>query len=278
MVWFHIFLLALVQGITEFLPISSSGHLVMIWEGLDAAGVEVPEKTLAQQLIIDVAVHVGTLFAVCIYFRRDIGDMIVGFLHLFAGRIDAGARLALLILISFVPLAVAGFIFKDAIALNLHDIEVVAWATIGFAIVLYLADRAGMTLRRVEHMTILGAVLIGLSQVLALIPGTSRSGITMSMARALGFERQEAARFSMLMSIPAIAAAGVLVGADLIRSENVQVGLDALVAALLAFLFALVAISLLMAWLRRSSFTPFVIYRLILGAALLYWAYGLSPA
>jgi undecaprenyl-diphosphatase len=277
-VWFHIFLLALVQGITEFLPISSSGHLVMIWEGLDAAGAEVPEKTLAQQLTIDVAVHVGTLFAVCIYFRRDIGDMIAGILRLFAGRVDAGARLAILILVSFVPLALVGFFFKDAIALNLHDIEVVAWATIGFAVVLYLADRAGMTLRRIEHMTILGAVLIGLSQVLALIPGTSRSGITMSMARALGFERQEAARFSMLMSIPAIAAAGVLVGADLIRSNNVQVGLDAMVAAVLAFVFALAAIAFLMAWLRRSSFTPFVIYRLVLGAVLLYWVYGVSPA
>lgn len=274
MPWFHVFLLALVQGITEFLPISSSGHLVAIWEGLDAAGVEVPEKTLAQRLTIDVAVHVGTLLAICIYFRSDIRDMIVGVFHLTTGRVDAGARLTIFIVVSFIPIALAGLFFKDAIVLNLHDIEVVAWATIGFGIVLYLADRAGMTLRRIEHMTVLSAVLIGLSQILALIPGTSRSGVTMSMARILGFERPTAARFSMLMSVPAIAAAGILVGADLVRSGNLQVGLDALVAAVLSFLFALAAIAFLMAWLRRWSFTPFVVYRLVLGAGLLYWVYG----
>lgn len=270
----HIVILAIVQGITEFLPISSSGHLVLVWEGVQASGMQVPEQTMSQQLTLDVAVHVGTLLAVCIYFRRDIGVMLVGLGKVFGGRLDAGARLAFFILLSALPLAVVGGLFKDAIALNLHDIEVVAWATIGFGIVLYLADRAGMTLRRIEHMTVLSAILIGLAQVLAVIPGTSRAGITMSMARILGFERAEAARFSMLMAIPAIAGAGLLVSVDLIDAGDVTLGANAIIAAGLAFVFALIAIAALMGWLQRASFTPFVVYRLILGVVLLGWIYG----
>ncbi len=149
-----------------------------------------------------------------------------------------------------------------------------AWATIGFALVLYVADRSGMTIRRTEHMSFIDALLIGLSQVLALIPGTSRSGITMSMARVLGFERGEAARFSMLLSIPAIAGAGLLLGLDLVASGNARVGFDALLAAGLSFLVALGAIALLIRWLERSGFTIFVIYRLILGGGLLIWIYS----
>jgi undecaprenyl-diphosphatase len=151
---------------------------------------------------------------------------------------------------------------------------VVAWATIGFGIVLYLSDRAGMTLRRIEHMTLLSALLIGVAQVLSLIPGTSRAGITMSMARILGFERAEAARFSMLMAIPAISGAGLLVSLDLIDSGDVSLGIDALIAVGLAFVFALIAISVLISWLQRSGFTPFVVYRILLGVALLGWIYG----
>jgi undecaprenyl-diphosphatase len=270
----HVVILAIVQGITEFLPISSSGHLVLVWEGVQASGMQVPEQTMNQQLTLDVAVHVGTLFAVCLYFRRDIGVMLVGLGKVATGRLDAGARLAFFILLSALPLAVVGGLFKDAIALNLHDIEVVAWATIGFGIVLYLADRAGMTLRRIEHMTVLSAVLIGLAQVLALVPGTSRAGITMSMARILGFERAEAARFSMLMAIPAISGAGLLVSVDLIDAGDVTLGANAIIAAGLAFIFALIAIAALIGWLQRASFTPFVVYRLILGAVLLGWIYG----
>jgi undecaprenyl-diphosphatase len=270
----HVVILAIVQGITEFLPISSSGHLVLVWEGVQASGMQVPEQTMNQQLTLDVAVHVGTLFAVCLYFRRDIGVMLVGLGKVATGRLDAGARLAFFILLSALPLAVVGGLFKDAIALNLHDIEVVAWATIGFGIVLYLADRAGMTLRRIEHMTVLSAVLIGLAQVLALVPGTSRAGITMSMARILGFERAEAARFSMLMAIPAISGAGLLVSVDLIDAGDVTLGANAIIAAGLAFIFALIAIAALIGWLQRASFTPFVVYRLILGVVLLGWIYG----
>jgi undecaprenyl-diphosphatase len=150
---------------------------------------------------------------------------------------------------------------------------VVGWTTLGFGVVLFVADRLGMTFKRVEHLSAAGALAIGLAQVLALIPGTSRAGITMTAARALGFERQDAARFSMLLSIPTIAGAGILGGLDIYASGDPRLGLDALLAAVFACATALVAISLMMAWLRHATFTPFIIYRAILGIALLTWVY-----
>ena len=126
----------------------------------------------------------------------------------------------------------------------------------------------------VTQMTMAPAILIGIAQVLALIPGTSRSGITMSMARMLGFERREAARFSMLLAIPTIAGAGFLGVVDLVQAGNMQLGLDAIIAALLSFVFALIAIAGLMAWLERASFTPFVVYRIVMGLLLLYLVYA----
>jgi len=157
---------------------------------------------------------------------------------------------------------------------GLRSLNVIAWATLGFGLVLWITDQAGMTLRRVEHLGVSDAVIIGLAQVLALIPGTSRSGITMSAARMLGMERRDAARFSMLLSIPTIIGAGALKGFELYQSGDTRLTSDAIFAAGLAFVTALIAIFILMAWLKRSSFTPFVIYRIILGVGLLGLSYG----
>ena len=167
----------------------------------------------------------------------------------------------------------AGFLLKDVITLSLRDHTVIAWATIGFGLVLYVADRVGMTLHRIEHLTLGSAFLIGCAQTLALIPGTSRSGITITAARFLGFERQDAARISLLLAIPAILGAGTLAGLDLHGHGNAQLGTDAAVAAGLAFLAALVAIAVMMAWLRRATFGPFVAYRIWLGLILLWFIY-----
>jgi undecaprenyl-diphosphatase len=270
----HVVILALVQGITEFLPISSSGHLVLAWEAFDAAGIATVQQSPAERLSLDIAVHVGTLLAVCLYFWRDIGRMGLGLTRLVRGRPDPYATLAFYIVVGTIPLGIVGFLFREEITLYLHDVRTVAWATIGFGVLLFIGDRLGMTLRRVEHMTFGSALWIGLAQVLALIPGTSRSGITMTMARVLGFERSAAARFSLLLAIPAIAAPGLLVAVELYQLGNVALGMDALLAAGLSFLVALVAIWALLGWLRRATFTPFVIYRILLGAALLYWSYA----
>ncbi len=261
----QILILALVQGLTEFLPISSSAHLILVprlfgW----------PD----QGLMLDVAVHVGTLGAVVLYFWRDIWVMLRGIFRRLQGRRDPGARLALHLVAATVPVVIAGLLMKIYLGTNLRSITVIGWTTLGFGILLFLVDRASMTLRRVDHMGLGGALFIGLSQVLALVPGTSRSGITMTAARALGYERAEAARFSMLLSIPVIIAAGALEGLDLYKSDDAALTLSVAVAGALAFVSAIIAIVLLMRWLRRASFTPFVLYRLALGAGLLWIAYG----
>ena len=265
----HLLLIAVVQGITEFLPISSSGHLILA-----------PALTgeADQGLTIDVAVHVGTLFAVILYLWRDVWRMTAGLLRGLTGRRDPGARLAFQVILATLPLVVAGYAASRYLGDALRTAEIVAWATLGFGLVLGVADHIGMTVRRIEHMGYGSAFFIGLSQILALIPGTSRSGITMTAASLLGYERSEAARFSMLMSIPAIIAAGGLAGLDLYESGDIALGLDAAVAAGLSFITALIAIAVMMSWLRRASFLPFVIYRIVLGGGLLIWIYMFNGA
>jgi undecaprenyl-diphosphatase len=270
----HLIVLALVQGITEFLPISSSGHLVLTWQVLDAQGWATPGQSDGDRLILDVAVHLGTLLAVVCYFRRDVGEMAAGLAGLATGRRNEGTRLAGLVLIATVPILLAGVALKDRITEHLRGEAVIAWATIGFALLLYLADRTGALARRLSRMRFGDAVVVGTMQILALVPGTSRAGITMTAARFLGYDRQEAARFSLLLAIPAILGAGALTGLDLYQSGNLRLGLDALIAASLAFLAALAAIWLMMRWLARASFTPFVVYRLFLGGVLLWLIYA----
>lgn len=260
----HILVLALVQGITEFLPISSSGHLVL---------VPIVGGWPDQGLMMDVAVHVGTLGAVIIYFWRDIWHMVRGLIRVTKGKNDPGAKLAAMLILSTLPVIAAGYFLNKYIGDEYRTIEVIGWTTLGFGFLLYLADKMGLTIRRVEHTGITDALIIGLAQCLALIPGTSRSGITVTAARFLGYERLDAARFSMLMSIPTILGAGTLKGLELYESGNTQLTNDALTAAGLSFIAAFIAIAALMAWLRRASFTPFFIYRICLGCTLLFYAY-----
>ncbi len=265
----QILILAAIQGITEFLPISSSGHLILV-----------PKLTgLADQgLMMDVAVHVGTLLAVMFYFWRDLYGMTLALSRCFKQianrrKFDAEFWLFLKLVLATLPVIVVGFFVNKYMGADLRTLEVIGWATLGFGILLYAADKMNMTVRQIEHISFGGAFFIGLMQVLALVPGTSRAGITMTAARYLGVERQDAARFSLLLSIPTILGAGVLKGYELYQSGNPVLVNDAVTVAGLSFLFALVAISLLMVWLRRASFTPFVIYRILLGGALVGIAY-----
>lgn len=261
----QLFVLALVQGITEFLPISSSAHLVLVpyFTGWDDQG-----------LLIDVAVHVGTLLAVLIYFRRDVIDMIVGLFGLLSGRRREGARLAAQVIVASIPVVIAGAALHRFGPDIFRNVEIIAWATIGFGILLGAADRLFPATGRVGEMSYGGALFVGLAQCLALIPGTSRSGITMTAGRMLGLQRREAARFALLLSIPAILGAGTLAGADLASAGDTRLTLDALIAGALAFVAALIAIAAMMAWLKRASFTPFVLYRVALGLLLLYLIYA----
>ena len=258
--------IAVLQGLTEFLPISSSGHLRLV-----PLLTDWPD----QGLEIDIAVHVGTLFAVLAYLWRDVLTMLAGLLRIGAGMAHPGVRLIVHLIVATIPLVAAGYAVAEHLGAGWRNsLEVVAWATLGFALLLYLSDRIGLTLRRVEHLRPSGALLIGLAQVLALIPGASRAGVTMTAARLLGFERRDAARFSMLMSVPAIAAAGAFAARELVESGDYALQTDAVVAAGIAFVAALIAIAAMMRWLRRASFTPFVIYRVALGGALLWIVYS----
>jgi len=260
----QIMIVAIVRGLTEFLPISSSGHLVITSQVL-----EWPD----QGNLIDIAVRLGTLLSVAVYFWRDAVRVMIGALRLITFRGGPDAKLAAMLLLATLPIVGAGYAGRYVVIPLLHSVEVIAWATIGFAILLWIADRIGMTLRRVEHIGAFTAITIGIAQVLALIPGASRSGITMTAGRFLGMERVEAARFSLLLSIPTIAGAGILAGHELWQSGDIQLGYDAALAVGLAFVAGISSIALMMRWLEGSSFTPFVIYRLALGGALLYWVY-----
>lgn len=259
----QIVVLAVIQGIAEFLPVSSSGHLAL---------TPVLLGWRDQGLIIDVAVHVGTMGAVIIYLWRDVWTMLQGLARLAGGQVDDGARLAGLVLIASIPVIVAGFAVKLWLGDALRTPAVIGWSFIGFGLLLYGGDRLGLTILKIKHMKSGGALMIGLAQVLALIPGASRAGVTITMARMMGFERRDAARFSMLLSIPAIAGAGTLAVLDLIESGDAALQADAVLAALLALVAALLAITVMMSWLRRASFTPFVYYRIAVGALILWFA------
>lgn len=261
----HLAILAVVQGITEFLPISSSGHLVLV-----PAVLGVPD----QGLLLDVAVHVGTLGAVLLYLWRDIGAMIMGVGRTLRGRNDPGARLFGFLVVGTIPVVAAGFALNHYYPQGIRSLTVIGWTTLGFGLLLMIADQVGMTLRRIERLRYGDVIMVGVAQVLALIPGTSRSGICMTAGRVLGMERTDAARFAMLLGIPAISGAGVLKGYELWKTGNMALTGDVIVAASLSFIAALFSVALMMAWLKRASFTPFAVYRVLLGGFLLAIAYG----
>lgn len=261
----QIVVLAIVQGISEFLPISSSGHLILIpiFTGWPDQGLET-----------DVMVHVGSLMAILVYFWRDVLALAVGALNLLRLRITDQGRLCLYIAAATVPAVVFGLLLKHSGALDrIRSIEVVGWNAIVFGILLLLADRFGPRTRRLRELRLWPAVAIGVAQAMALIPGTSRSGATITAALALGLNRVDATRFSFLLGIPAMMGAAILTALDADASGH-PISTDAMLAAGLTFFSALAAIAFLMAVVRRASFLPFVLYRLLLGGFLLVLAYG----
>jgi undecaprenyl-diphosphatase len=261
----QLIVLAVVQGVTEFLPISSSGHLVLV-----------PLLTAwpDQGLMIDVAVHVGSLGAVVVYLAGDLREMLAGTFRREGGLMgQPGRRLVVLVAVATVPVVVVGAAVSGLLD-TLRRLDVIGWTMVVFGVALWLADQRCRADRPLTALGLPGAFAIGCAQVLALVPGTSRAGITMTAARFLGLERTAAARFSMLLSIPTIAAAGLLLGLELLTLGELALTRDALVGGALAFVSALVAIVLMMRWLRRASFTPFVVYRVVLGLVLLVLAYG----
>ncbi|MDJ1017556.1 MAG: undecaprenyl-diphosphate phosphatase [Paracoccaceae bacterium] len=262
----HLILVALVQGITEFLPVSSSGHLILL---PNLTGLE------DQGQVVDVAVHVGTLGAVILYFRSDFVRIVRGSLSLLRLEVqDQDAWLALCLAIATVPVVLAGMIFHlTGLSDALRSVAVIGWTTLIFGLVLYWTDQRGTMEKTADRWSMKDAAVMGLWQVLALIPGTSRSGITITGARQLGYARHDAAKLAMLMSIPTILASGVLLGADVLIAMDAAAARDAGIAAAFAFIAAFGALHFMMRLLNSVSFTPYVIYRIALGVVLLAIAY-----
>lgn len=260
--------LALLQGITEFLPVSSSGHLILFSKFTQFAD---------QGQAMDVALHIGSIMAVILYFSPTLWEILQGlwknrFLPNFKNE---GCQMFYLLVIATLPVVVFGAALKYVGTDWLRDSKIIGWNILCYGILLWVIDSLSLTARKIKNLEIKDALLIGLAQCLALFPGTSRSGITITMGRFLGMERREAAKFSMLLAIPAILAAGLLAGYQLWQEGNIQQITDAVSGIGYSFVFSLMAIFVLMQWLKKWSFLPFVIYRTALGVLLLLDAYGI---
>lgn len=264
---FQLLLVAFIQGVTEFLPVSSSGHLILL---PNLTGMK------DQGLTIDVAVHVGTLVAVIVYFWAEVKRALAGTGHLLTGQWHTpDARLALGLVIATIPVILLGLVLKvTGMADQMRNITVIGWTMLGFGLVLYWADQKGPTTRHSDDWTLRDAGIMGLWQMLALVPGTSRSGITITGGRLLGYDRESAARLSMLMSIPTILASGALLGLDVIETADASILADVSIAAGFSFIAAFGALVVMMRLLKSTSYTPYVIYRTILGVVLLAIAYA----
>lgn len=253
-------LLALIQGLTEFLPISSSAHLIL------------PSAILGWQdqgLAFDVAVHLGTLTAVVIYFRADLKRLFIAWIKNTRGHGSTqDSRLAWIILLATLPAVITGLLLKELAEQALRSVSVIAFMTVIFAILLFYSDLKSKSTRTIRDINWKTGLIIGLAQALALIPGTSRSGITMTAALFCNLDRESAARFSFLLSIPVIAGAALLLGVDLINSEMVNWD-EIFYGFMVSGIVALICIHFFLKTIAVVGFLPFVVYRLILGTVLL---------
>lgn len=256
---FQVVALAMIQGLTEFLPISSSAHLI-----LPSALLNWPDQGLA----FDVAVHFGTLLAVLGYFRQDLWLLSRAWCaHCYRGHKSPDSRMAWFLIVATIPAGLAGLVFGQFIETHLRSVLVIATTTTLFGLLLGYADRQGERKISLNNMSWRQAIYIGISQALALIPGTSRSGITMTVGLLLGFDRVSAAKFSFLLAIPIILLSGIYKATDLLSQSMVpwaEIGLATLVSAVTAYL----CIRTFLVWVNRVGMLPFVYYRLFLGATL----------
>jgi undecaprenyl-diphosphatase len=249
----EIIVLSLIQGITEFLPISSSSHLIIASEYLEFNN---------KNLEIDVSLHIGSFLAVIVFFRKDIFNFV------------QNKDLFLKILIGSLPVMIAGYLlvrfnFIDQI----RNIKVIGWTTLIFGVLLYLSDRSGIKKKINSNFTLTSAILIGFLQILSLVPGVSRSGIAITGARALKFNRYDSAKISFLLSIPTLAAVSIFGLKNLVKSENFNFSFLIMISIIFSFLFSLITIKYFLKYIKTFSLNIFVIYRVFLGIGLLVLAY-----
>jgi len=248
----EILILSAIQGISEFLPISSSAHLIIVSSLYDIK---------ASSLLIDISLHLGSLLAIIFFFKEDLFSL------------KYNQKLFRLIIIGSIPLIIFGYILHSTELINLlRNIKVIAWTTLIFGIILYLADQRKLDQNISSNLNIKAILFIGLFQILALIPGVSRAGITMTAARFLNFNRVDSGKISFLLSIPALAGASFL-GLKDIQDETLEINILVIIAIVLSFIFSYVTVKFFLNYLNKFSLNIFVIYRLIIALILLLIIY-----
>lgn len=266
----QLIVLGVLHALAEILPIGAAAHLAWLsgWIDLVAHGGVLNAPGLGLGL------HLGLLLAAAIYFWRDLGEMVQGVMRAAKGKRDSGARLSFQLVVAAFPMIAAVVGVQHIGEVPWHRPVIIAWVALAVSLLLLLFDRTCMTVKRIEHAGYGDAVLLGLAQALAIIPGVGRIAAIVAMARALGYERQDAARFAFLISIPTLIAASAWNAYGLTVTGAPFPTNMALLGLLIAFMAALPALAILMNWLRRSTFTPFAIYRLVMSANLVAFAYG----
>ena len=249
----EIFILSLIQGITEFLPVSSSSHLILTSKFLNFS---------SQSLSIDVSLHIGSFIAILTYFYKEILNFLDNKILFFK------------IFITSVPIMIFGFLLAESeIIEKIRNLETIAWATLIFGVLLYFSDKFKLEKNIKENFTYRSAIFIGLFQILALMPGVSRSGIAITAARLLGFKRIDAAKISFLVSLPILGAVSIFGLKNLIVEENINFTILNLISVVLSFFFSLITIKYFLKFLNKFNLNIFVYYRVLLGLILLILAY-----
>ena len=249
----EVFILSIIQGITEFLPISSSSHLIIISEYLNFEN---------QSLSIDVSLHIGSFIAVVTYFRKDIVNFI------------KNKELFIKIFLSSIPVMLIGFLLiRFQLIDQLRNLQVIGWTTIIFGILLYISDKFSIEKKIDSNFTYKSAIFIGILQIFSLIPGVSRSGITITAARVLRFNRLDSAKISFLLSIPTLAAVSFYGLRSLLFSDNVDFSILNLISIFLSFIFSFITIKFFLNYIKKFNLNIFIIYRILLGVFLLTTAY-----
>ena len=263
--WFEAAVLGLVQGLTEFLPVSSSAHLRIV-----GAAFGWPDPGAAFTAII----QIGTELAVVLYFARDIGRIVTAWVASLFGRRrgDPDARMGWLIIAGSIPIVVLGLLLQNRIETTFRDLRIVAIALAGFSLILYWADRVGVKKGQLGDLTVGDGLIFGLAQSLALIPGVSRSGGTITAGLFIGYTREAAARYSFLLAIPAVLGSGLYEAYDALKGGGSGAQIEwrpTILATVISFVVGLSVIAWLLRYLSRGSFTPFVVYRIVVGLVVL---------
>ena len=259
-----IILLSVIQGFTEFLPISSSAHLVFL---SDLFGDFTSKRNF------DVALHFGSLLAVIIYLRIEIFKIILDIIY-FSKRDKDGVKILLNLLISTIPIILFGFIIHLYDFNIIRSLEMIGWSTLVFGLILGLADKNLKIKKILKYINFKDAFFLGLAQTLALIPGTSRSGIVITAGLFMGYSRFDASKYSLLMSIPVILAATTLESLSLYKNEGFFINYEMILGIIISFITALITIKFFMKWINNASLKLFVIYRIILGIVILAYVYN----